>query len=283
MKNIHLIPTDKPSRLQLNVNTKTLILFNNIQSNNESAHLTTQNIFITSDEEVNKTDYVIVSCSEAEIEEVNLVTEYYNEQFLFDDRTQIHMDYCRKIILTTDPELIADGVQSIDDEFLEWYIKNPSCEVVSIDKNWNYPLDKSWEYKIMIPKEEPKQITSLDGDGLGGIPKGILTMLIGKKEETLEEYVLIQSSIDGEVIWGTKQETLEEAGVAYAKTVNQNHTSHMLGFLNGAKWQQERMYSEEEVLEILDHHTSYLETFIYQYIDRQDMEVNEDWFEQFKK
>jgi hypothetical protein len=43
------------------------------------------------------------------------------------------------------------------------------------------------------------------------------------------------------------------------------------------------MYSEEEVLEILDHHTSYLETFIYQYIDRQDMEVNEEWFEQFKK
>jgi len=46
----------------------------------------------------------------------------------------------------------------------------------------------------------------------------------------------------------SKQETLEEAGVVYAKTVNENHTSHMLGFHNGAKWQQERMYSEEDMI-----------------------------------
>ena len=50
-----------------------------------------------------------------------------------------------------------------------------------------------------------------------------------------------------------------------------------------SKWQQERSYSEEEVLDILDHHTSYLQTFIAQYIDRQDMEVNEEWFKQFKR
>ena len=41
------------------------------------------------------------------------------------------------------------------------------------------------------------------------------------------------------------KETLEEAGVAYAKTVNQNHTSHMLGFYNGAKWQQEQIGKSE--------------------------------------
>ena len=43
------------------------------------------------------------------------------------------------------------------------------------------------------------------------------------------------------------KETLEEAGVAYAKTVNQNHTSHMLGFHNGSKWQQERSYNEDDI------------------------------------
>ena len=47
--------------------------------------------------------------------------------------------------------------------------------------------------------------------------------------------------------------------------------------------QDNRMYSEEEVLEILEHHTKYLETFIYQYIDKNDMEENKIWFEQFKK
>jgi flavorubredoxin len=39
--------------------------------------------------------------------------------------------YC-KIILTTDGDLIKDGVQSIDDEFLEWFVENPSCEEVEV-------------------------------------------------------------------------------------------------------------------------------------------------------
>jgi hypothetical protein len=40
----------------------------------------------------------------------------------------------KKIILTTDQDLIKDGVQAIDDEFLEWFVKNPSCEEVEIKK-----------------------------------------------------------------------------------------------------------------------------------------------------
>ena len=35
-----------------------------------------------------------------------------------------------KIILTTDKDLIADSVQAINEEFLEWFVKNPSCEQV---------------------------------------------------------------------------------------------------------------------------------------------------------
>ena len=55
-----------------------------------------------------------------------------------------------------------------------------------------------------------------------------------------------------------KQETtLEEAGVAYTKTVNENHTSHMLGFYNGAKWQQERSYSEEEMISFAEFVATY--------------------------
>ena len=33
----------------------------------------------------------------------------------------IRADLCKKIILTTDTDLIADGVQAIDDNFLEWF------------------------------------------------------------------------------------------------------------------------------------------------------------------
>ena len=68
-----------------------------------------------------------------------------------------------------------------------------------------------------------------------------------------------------------KQETLEEAGVAYAKTVNQNHTSHMLGFHNGAKWQMERSYSEEDMMDYSN----------YRLLIKKALNPKE-WFEQFK-
>jgi hypothetical protein len=126
MKNVHLLPTDKPSRLVQRRITKEV----KISSLNNPQLWNNINIYIASDEEIKEGDYVVVSCSEIEIEEVRLVIGYYNEQFLFDDRGQIHMDYCKKIILTTDPQLIADGVQPIDNEFLEWFVKNPSCEFV---------------------------------------------------------------------------------------------------------------------------------------------------------
>ena len=122
MKNIHLIPTDKPSRLQLNVNTKRLILFNNIQSNNESAHLATQNIYITSDEEIEEGDWFY-----------DLDTKYVKIKQSFENS---HLDFNgKKIILTTDQELISDGVQDIEDEFLKWFVENPSCEEIGVLTN----------------------------------------------------------------------------------------------------------------------------------------------------
>ena len=40
--------------------------------------------------------------------------------------------WSKKIILTDNQDLINDGVQPIPDEFLEWFVKNPSCESVEI-------------------------------------------------------------------------------------------------------------------------------------------------------
>jgi len=96
------------------------------------------------------------------------------------------------------------------------------------------------------------------------------------------------------------KETLEEAGVAYAKTVNENHTSHMLGFYNGAKWQAERMYSEEDMINFAKYILSKkvtiarspLDVSIYLpkefqllsgELEHNGREILKDWFEQFKK
>ena len=70
-----------------------------------------------------------------------------------------------------------------------------------------------------------------------------------------------------------KQETLEEAA---NKQWGNVHRTGVLGFIEGAKWQQERSYSEEEVLVILD-------KFLTAMIKGEKTGLLQKWFEQFKK
>jgi hypothetical protein len=75
----------------------------------KNLHKINENIYITSDEEIKEGDYGLIG---------NEVMSYH----------QMHkkwgMPQGKKIILTTDQELIKDGVQAIDDEFLEWFEQN---------------------------------------------------------------------------------------------------------------------------------------------------------------
>ena len=153
MKNVHLLPTEKPSRLGY-LTKKGKEVFNDLRLFEKPMpnilDSENQHIYITSDEEIKEDDY-----------------------YLGDDN---HI-YClvttvnsngKKIILTTDQDLITDGVQSIDDEFLEWFVKNPSCESVVVNDSKvvkEHIFDGSndgeivWEKKIIIPQEDPKQET----------------------------------------------------------------------------------------------------------------------------
>ena len=68
-----------------------------------------------------------------------------------------------------------------------------------------------------------------------------------------------------------KQETLEEAAERLAKHFN-------IDFIEGAKWQQERSYSEEEVYQLLyDLSGQVLNNKV------SNPKLLEKWFEQFKK
>jgi hypothetical protein len=52
-----------------------------------------------------------------------------------------------------------------------------------------------------------------------------------------------------------KQETLEEVAEKYAERKSSSSVfqeAHKNDFIEGAKWQQERMYSEEEVIKIVE-------------------------------
>jgi hypothetical protein len=295
-KNIWLLPTDKPSNeyilgkcikelsdVKIGQFTKTYYLMF------DKEYFQPQNIYITSDEEIRDcwglNNYT---------NEVYFLKGYYGIQPIL-----------KKIILTTDQNLIKDGVQEIDDEFLEWFVKNPSCEKVEVKiwfdtshislgigkvyhSNPNIPL-----YKIIIPKEEPTIVDKLkeyfnttskeqiqkDWEETCKQTEGIIS-------PTVDEFIKAQETF-------IKQETLEEAAEKYLKY---NLTKEALEFakticyafketkqddlveeaiLTGIQWQQERSYSEEEVREILYQHTCELY--------KREPQTLDEFFNKFKK
>ena len=239
MKNLHLIPTDKPSRLCLSNNSILTIIE---EANYTFSHIQSVHIYITSDEEIKVGDWVIKVSTlykgGGSVEKYSFIDK------LFEDIT------FKKIILTTDQDLINDGVQAIDDEFLEWFVKNPSCEEVEVGYGWIRLTETDNEgYWVSIPdkqfemqQEEPKQETL---------------------EEAAKEFVLSHD---------------------FSKLTNPNHLANRC-FQFGAKWQQERMYSEEEVKMLafnfyydMSHKMGVAENLI------SENRLNaEEWFEQFKK
>jgi hypothetical protein len=161
MKNIFLAQTDKPSRLyefggEYHLQIKS-------QENFRSQH-----IYITNDEEIKEGDYGLDTFHKE-------IRKFRNKNFV--------SKYDKKIILTTDQDLIKDGVQAIDDEFLEWFVKNPSCESVKVERldtfkkteevyvdeiaGGNY-YEIIKQYKIIIPKEEPKPVWKQIIEDCGG-------------------------------------------------------------------------------------------------------------------
>jgi hypothetical protein len=59
---------------------------------------------------------------------------------------------CKKIILTSDKDLISDNVQPIDNDFLEWFTKNSTCKFVNTELYNAYGID-NWKYLITIPED----------------------------------------------------------------------------------------------------------------------------------
>jgi hypothetical protein len=238
MKNIHALPTDKPSLYRF-VNG-TLKKYNNVSV----VSLNSVHIYITDDSKIKEEDWCIDVIH-------NTICKRNSDNY----RKQY-----KKIILTTDQDLIKDGVQAIDDDFLEWFVKNPSCEYIKTEK-W---LDDEGGviYSRIIPKEEPKQ--SVEEYTQQGLEK--YAYELEPKQETLEEfrsYYIEIITVDGFKF------NLHEI-INYAYSI-------------GVKFKQEQdknKYSEEEVKNIVE---QTIEKFYkHRYVETKS-EMKELWFEQFKK
>ena len=194
MKNIHVLPTDKNPikgdlllrhlwrgtsneciswwRYNETITIDDVIQYTTLNSSfrDITSSFKTHNIYITSDEEIKEGDWFI------DLRDINTEGGLYDEDIYCagsGGSDEFANKIGKKIILTTDQDLIKDGVQAIEDEFLEWFVKNPSCEKVKVEKYHGIKTsiaeisavsgndDYDWQgigdnrdYRIIIPKEE---------------------------------------------------------------------------------------------------------------------------------
>jgi hypothetical protein len=284
MKNIHVIPTDKPSRLQKFMNHVVDKIEFELCSKAEFFNKG-QHIYITNSEEIKEGDWFLWQ---------GYGGEWFKEKceyMLYEGKKTKHLN-CNyktqfKIILTDNKDLIADGVQAIDDEFLEWFVKNPSCEFVEVNKLCYGALSGFADagYKIILPKEEPNPFE---------LPKALPDDVFYQYlEEPKQKYKYI-GECNGNNQNGCfldspahdcgcftrvvkdepKQVSLEEIAKKYAIDVNVKRGGNKeayqncsrLDFITGVKsdaardyWfekfqqeQDKKMYNEKEVIEIVE-------------------------------
>lgn len=248
MKNIHILPTDKPSRGIVCFNGVNFCIEKGLINYPKELYPKAQgyDIYITNSEEIKEEDWFI-----------------YKNEIIHRDKDKIDSMWVdavkngKKIILTTDQDLIKDGIQEIPKEFLEWFVKNPSCEFVDVEKDYVDLSDlghyvQYTNYKIIIPQEEPKQ-------------------------ETLEEvaetelYKTINKIINGGKDLPKGTTVSRGQAVDYAFNIA----------LEITKWQAKRMYSEEDMKKM--YKAGYQKGVTGSPIQNNIEIPSKEWFEQFKK
>ena len=257
MKNIHVLSTTQDSWLCLKDGELVNANDGGCMLGYDPPRWLTQHIYITSDEEIKEGDWYLDTVA-------NVL--FKNDKIFLNG-----LGY-KKIILTTDQDLIKDGVQAIDDEFLEYYVSVPFGEIKEVEvddlremSNEFIELD-TMPYKIIIPKEETKQDKIMER-----------FIANAKQQETLEETAERISPIQQVINFIT--ENFQKEGEPRQLTLDLLKKWCEVKLLNEeSKWQQEKSYSEEEVLDLLnDYHKK---AFAY---TRASSASPKDWFEQFKK
>jgi hypothetical protein len=215
MRNIFILPSEEPSKLQLQMNGKL-----HLEDGTTIALRDYQHLYITSDDKIEIPDWLIApnvtefgfrACAKADEGQLSAMAEGHEG---------------KKIAFTTNPELIKDGVQEVPEWFLKEYLENPKDfvevigEVKAFDKNdfcvTEVLLKGDYEktiYYIVLP-EEPK----FEVPDNSNVLKDVLET-IENKERILEEAA-------GKCAVKENRSSLYELGMKY--------------FISGAKWEQER-------------------------------------------
>jgi hypothetical protein len=312
MRNIHVLPTDKPSRLHLWYDGEKLSIETCELEYSHTRNI--QHIYITSEEQAKEGHWGYIPFEGGT---VKLVGQYFADDW-------------KKIILTTDQDLIADGVQAIDDDFLEWFVKNPNCEYIPTpiielcencgqqfcdngncrgwgDKSYYllaYPesiSEKTITYcdgyevnlkEIIIPQEEPKLIkcycghtTTCDCEPQEVNEKSYLTFT-SNEETPVNIHMRVLPEFDS----ASKQETIEEAAenefslldtendrTGEIEEENLQLLGHRKSFIKGAKSDAARDYWFAQFKEMIDKEIDKVSDLSLTYCKQGDQKSSEKW------
>jgi hypothetical protein len=254
MKNIYVLPTDKPSRFF--ITNEDEYGFREHYAPDTMQTIKCMNIHITSEEEIKVGDWFIhpdSSCFDKECKEVSiggyeiLQVIKVDKNFIYHSAMMaIHKNKnIKKIILTTDQDLIEGGVQAIDDEFLEWFVKNPTCEYAPIittivnnksdyKTNIGFELWRKEEHKQKSPVEWlESRITVLIPDDIGSQLMFKNNIKKAKEMEENQQKLLSAS-------WAKSREQTREVST---------HIGFASGFMNGLECYED-YYSELDKTEL---------------------------------
>lgn len=283
-KNVWVVSTKKPSRLLKNTYFGGLVLTEDFFAEGIGGHYT-RHIYITNSEKLKEGDYAINSngyvikinqLAEGELSFIPLETDVYCNKGTWHKVK----DY-KKIILTTDYSLAPD-VQKIDDDFLEFLVKNPSCEWVEVSelKFFNPDTNESGhcKWELDIPQEELKQEWDINTCRYWDMEIGCeREKCICENQEPKQESLEKVKAPIGKFIIDNAVPTQGEDGNYY-------HYSEVCKLL---KLQQKTMYSEEDMIAfaarcvgsfLSDRNNNVEQDLVTVIIDR-----NKKEFEQFKK
>jgi hypothetical protein len=169
MKNLYLLPSEKPSRL---VKIKDVFF---ITTSTEIPGGVFYNVYITVGEQGFKGDYVIH-------------TPTPKLQKVIEHVRRVDFD---KVVITTDDVLIKDGVQDLDEEFLNWLVANPTCESVEINhfgtccgnQLANQCIDcKNYKPIYKIVEQERQEYFAIKGRHMEDFEKALYEVHTNRKE-----------------------------------------------------------------------------------------------------
>jgi len=242
MKNIHILPTEKPTGIFESKNGLHFSIIEKIRYGEFKGF----HIYITSDEEIKEGDFYLYCNQVTKGFRKNTIAEYPYPNY-------------QKIILTTDQDLVKDGVKELSERWIEYIVDNPSCEFIEVKSRVFIP--DGTIYDIIIPREET-QCTCKLGEPYnntcckvhGSIPKQHVEFV----NDNIEEFdKAIESFKETKHLLSTEtnrkrlleeispeKETLER--IKNALSMNNEHFA--IRFLEQyADYKSQNLYSEEEV------------------------------------